>query len=135
MRALSPAFNWLVLAMAPPFEARPVAPATLADLLRLTGPLVVWDGASAATIYGDARVNHAFRAWHDAAHIDGQYPFTLEGEVAACEHQIACARRRFPRLPDSLAALIRIEVVGQAEHFAAFGTFPADQSTFHWEYQ
>jgi hypothetical protein len=122
--------NRLVLALAPPHEARAHAPGTFPDLIRC-GSLIVWDGASDCTIYGDARVNHAFRAWHDAAHIAGGFPFTLAGEIAACEFQIAQAYARFPRLPDSLAATIRREVIGQAEYFAAYGTFPANQIEFH----
>lgn len=127
--------NRLVLSMAPLFDARPLAPATLGELMSLDGPLVVWDGASDQTIYCDARVNHAFRAWHDAAHIAGRFPFTLEGERAACEYQIREARTMFPRLPESLAAAICAEVIGQAEHFATYGMFPANQAQFHSEYQ
>lgn len=61
--------NIAILAMAPPFEARATAPATFREVMdcATSGRVVVWDGASDATIYGDARVNHAFRAWHDAA--------------------------------------------------------------------
>lgn len=124
--------NQLVLAMAPAYVPRSFAPSTLADLMG-TGPLVIWDGASDQTIYQDARVNHAFRAWHDAAHMAGHFPFTLEGEHAACEFQIAQARAVFPRLPESLAAAIRAEVIGQAEYFAANGMFPANQLVFHLE--
>lgn len=126
--------NRLVLSIAPLFDARPIAPATLGELMSIDGPLVVWDGASDQTIYCDARVNYAFRSWHDAAHIAGRFPFTLEGERAACEFQIAQARAMFPRLPESLAAAIRAEVIGQTEYFAANGMFPANQAQFHSEY-
>lgn len=128
--------NSLVLAFAPPHDARATAPASLPELMAhasLGGSLAVWDGASECTIYGDARVNHAFRAWHDAAHIAGGFGFTLEGERAACEYQIAQARAVFPRLPEWIVRALRAEVTGQAEYFAAHGTFPADQIAFFSE--
>lgn len=125
--------NRAIIALAPPFEARSTAPDTLAELIVLPR-MIVWDGASSDTIYGDARVNHAFRAWHDQCHIDGRFPLTLEGEVAACEFQIRDMLRRFPSAPARLARAIRAEVIGQAEYFAAHGMFPANQLSFFTAY-
>lgn len=129
------ALNSLVLRMAPPHEARATAPGSFHDLMGAAGlaRVPVWEGASEGTIYGDARVNHAFRAWHDAAHIAGGFAFTLAGERAACEYQIAGARKLFPRLPAWIVRAIRAEVTGQAEYFATHGIFPADQSAFFTE--
>lgn len=129
---LSADLNRLVMALAPAHEARAIAPGTFPNLMSCPS-LVVWEGASDATIYGDAKVNHAFRAWHDSHHVEGMHPFTLAGEIAACEAQIAQARILYPRLPDILAQIIRREVIGQAEYFAAHGEFPADQIAFHKE--
>jgi hypothetical protein len=133
MRALDRELNQAILALAPPFEARPIAPAGLADLTALPH-MIVWDGASDATIYGDARVNHAFRAWHDACHVDGQFPLTLAGERAACEFQIGTLLKRFPLAPARWLHIIRAEIVGQAEHYAVHGEFPADQAAFFATY-
>ena len=121
--------NQIILSLAPAYEARDVAPATYAELV--TAPrLIVWSGASEGTIYRDARVNHAFRAWHDAAHIAGGFAFDLDGERAACEYQIAQMRRALPLVPDLFARVIRAEVIGQAEYFATHGAFPSNQAAF-----
>lgn len=124
--------NQAILMMAPAFDARPIAPGSLADL-RQCDPrrLVVWDGASDATIYGDARVNHAFRAWHDLHHWRYGFTFDLAGEIAACASQCAELRDAFPCVPQAALDLIHREIVGQAEYFAAHGMFPADQGAFH----
>lgn len=133
MRALVPDFNRVILEFAPLHVARIVAPGTLAELRQcaaLGGPLVVWEGESARTVYGCARVNHAFRAWHDAEHVAGGYAFNLEGERAACEAQALAVLRRYPSAPRRWLALLRAEIIGQAEHFARFGAFPSDQIEF-----
>ena len=132
MRALIPEFNRVILELAPAHDARAIAPATLADLLALdTGAaLPVWDGASDRTPYGDARVNHAFRAWHDATHKAGGYGFTLEGERATCAAQARAVMLAYPRAPRLWLALLDAEINGQAAHFAAHGFFPADQTAF-----
>lgn len=97
------------------------------------GVMTVWEGASDKTIWRDARVNHAFRAWHDQCHIRVNAGFTLAGERLACEEQIRELMAAYPRA-HSMAALIRAEVIGQAEHFARTGIFPEDQIAFHAAY-
>lgn len=129
MTELSRDLNRLILELAPRHIARAQAPSTFAELMR-SPDLVVWDGASDATIYGDARVNHAFRAWHDACHIAGGFEFTLAGEMLACEMQCRQVLQRYPRVHGRILAMIRAEVIGQAEHFAATGLFPEDQIAF-----
>lgn len=132
MRALVPEFTRLVFEFAPRFDARPIAPATLADLLALdrAAPLPVWEGASDYTIHGDARANHAFRAWHDAAHIATHGRFTLAGERDVCERQKRDILERYPRAPRLWLDLLDAEINGQADYFAAHGEFPADQVSF-----
>ena len=74
------------------FDVSDTAPNTFKELKRVyeqTGRVVVWSGASENTIYRDARVNHAFRAWHDHHHLTGDLPFTVNGEKAVCELQKA----------------------------------------------
>ena len=94
------------------------------------GAMIVFDGASDATIYEDAAVNHAFRAWHDACHIERRLGFTLAAEREVCELQIVQALQRYPNIPARVLRLIRAEVTGQAEHFAVYGQFPIDQAAF-----
>lgn len=124
--------NQAILSLAPRFEARAVAPGTLADLYDCAGHagLIVYDGASDTTLYGCARVNLAFRAWHDALHLAHGFTFDLEGERQACTAQVRALLKRFPSAPAWALNLIRAEIEGQAEHFAAFGYFPENQAAF-----
>src|SRR4051812_44598719 len=117
-RALLPDLNRAILTLAPLHVAGALAPSSFRELMGAER-LTVWDGASDATVYGDARVNHAFRAWHDAAHVAGKFPFSLTGEIATAEYQLAQLREAFPRHPVAWDALIRAEVIGQAEYYAA----------------
>lgn len=139
IRALLPDLNRAILQLAPVRRARARVPiidvgADPHGIAFDSGGMIVWDGASDSTVYGDACVNHAFRAWHDAAHIAGAFPFTLSGEIAACEFQLTQLRDAFPRHPQSWDALIRAEVIGQAEYYSVHGEFPSDQYAFMVEY-
>jgi len=89
--------------------------------------IIVWNGASEHTIYGDPKVNHAFRAWHDSLHLILNAPFTLTGEIFVAREQARLA-------PDPIAKLIIAEVQGQAEYFAEHRVFPADQVKFVLDY-
>jgi len=133
MRAIDPAFNAAIISLAPSHTARPIAPSTYRQLVEC-GKFIVWDGASDATIYGDARVNHAFRAWHDSCHILGHHDFTLAGERAAADLQCAQLLAAYPRAPGRWLKLIHAEVTGQAEYFARHGIFPLDQLEFIAQY-
>lgn len=126
MHALLPELNAVVLGLAPQYTARPQAPETFGELMR-AGPLTVWDGASDRTIWGDARVNHAFRAWHDARHIDGLCAFDPEGEARACELQCRDILAAYPRAPQLWLDAVRAEVNGQVQFYVNTGTFPVDQ--------
>lgn len=92
--------------------------------------MLVFDGASENTIYGDPRVNHAFRAWHDACHIRARAGFDLAGEMRTCDRQIAEFYAAFPSAPKEIADLLRAEIIGQAEYFAVTGAFPVNQKAF-----
>jgi hypothetical protein len=118
--------NERILELAPRFEVSDRAPGTFADLVasRTGGLLQVWPGASEGTIYGDPRVNWAFRAWHDALHLSLGAGFDLEGERRVAEEQarvLGC---------DGMGAIVLAEVLDQAEHFARTGAFPTDQAAF-----
>ena len=117
-----------VHALAPNYTARSIAPSTFPEIMEAPG--IVWDGASDATIWGDAHTNHAFRAWHDACHIAGQFDFTLAGEIATCEAQKRALLRFAPRAPAWALRLLDAEITGQALHYAQHGAFPLDQRRF-----
>lgn len=132
-------FNRLVLAMAPQHIVACHAPETLNGIIQAhmqRGQLIIWSGASDRTIFGDARVNHAFRAWHDHHHIKGRHDFTLPGEVATMRAQV---RSMFDTFGNNDATryftrVLQCEVQGQAEQYARTGAFPIDQLAFTKEY-
>lgn len=100
------------------------APGTFDALMASTSsPLIVWSGASQDTIYGDASVNHAFRAWHDSIHIKQCLPFTLEGEAAV-------ARIQANEIGGQYADIILAEIDAQAQYFSLHGKFPEHQLNF-----
>jgi hypothetical protein len=118
------------------WRAQDDAPATFADAVesyRATGEIIVYSGASDSTIYSTPQANHAARAWHDFHHVTGGHDFTMEGERAAMHAQLsdifAMARRGWLNAAEYTGAmrLLWLEIIGQAEHFAEFGEFPADQ--------
>ena len=109
-----------------PWEAKSFAPETIEDLIknyRERKIITIWDGASDNTIYGDPKVNFAFRAWHDYTHAILNTDFTLSGETVTALHQ---ARQ----VGDKNGNIIIAEVVAQAQHFFDTGDFPADQWDF-----
>lgn len=130
MTALDRDLNQAILLLAPNHTVSERAPATFAEIMRQGDPLTVWSGASDGTIYDDPAVNWAFRAWHDATHIAGQYNFTLAGEIATCEAQLIKLRETFPRFPARWETILRAEIIGQAQYAARFGSFPTDQAAF-----
>ena len=117
------------------FSVSDSAPQTFEDLISQVEThrqIVVWSGASDATIYGSPEVNFAFRAWHDWCHWRGRHRFTTLGEAAVaemqCQHIIAlygaCEQtQRWCRI-------IRAEVNGQQCYHDMHGHFPVDQFAF-----
>jgi hypothetical protein len=86
--------------------------------------LVVWSGASDNTIYGDAAVNYAFRAIHDAMHLKTGLSFSPQ-------HEIEMGRIQASKIgSDLIAKLFYIEIAGQAEHYLKTGQFVQDQVQF-----
>ena len=114
------------------FDVAETAPETLEAVTASveSGRLTVYSGGSDATIWDDAEVNYAFRAWHDWTHWRYQRPF--EGETAVARQQVADLARVYGRTPDveNMGALLLCEVIGQAEYFAQHGDFPSDQAAF-----
>lgn len=125
-----------ILALAPKHIAVPNAPSSKAELEATRGARVrkVWDGASDRTIFPTTRLNYAFRAWHDACHLEGNYDFTLSGEMEVCALQAAQLRMAMHEFPPTLIAhciaILEAEVIGQARYFERNGQFPVDQRSF-----
>lgn len=133
----SPALESAILALAPPHVATQTAPSNLPELLAaweryiLDGtPLPVYDGACDRTIYSSARVNHAFRAWHDSIHVTLAAEFNAAGERAVSAAAVETLRR-WPGITQADLLAMHFEVVGQLEYAARHGgEFPVDQAAF-----
>lgn len=106
----------------------------------LTGNILVWTGASDSTIFGHARYNHTFRAWHDWVHVFYGIPFTLEGERIACQLQQKQVEQSYRAYGFSeeearlFCLILEAEIVGQAEHHARTGEFVHNQREFTQNY-
>lgn len=108
---------------------------TDADMLRFyhaTGRILVWSGGSDSTIFGDARVNWHFRAWHDFCHIKSGVCNRVHGALGCFEPvaEYAVADWQSRGLSDTLARIVQIEVSGQAKNYATTGGFLPDQIAF-----
>ncbi len=115
-------FKQLILDTAPKHLVKAVAPSTFQDLYN-SPTLVVWSGASDNTIWGDNKVNYAFRALHDALHLKTGIGFSpLE--------EIEIGRIQASMYTGLMAELVYIETAGQAEHYLKTGQFVEDQVSF-----
>ncbi len=118
-------FNSLILKQASKLKYRvaDVAPNNETDLFNGPKTLVIWSGASDVTIWGDARVNWAFRALHDALHLKTGHNFNPKAEIEL-------GRIQANQYSGLLADLVYIETAGQAEHYMRTGQFVTDQIEF-----
>lgn len=114
--------NNLLLNTAPRHLVSNMAPNSALDLF-ISPSLVVWSGASEHTIFGDARVNWAFRALHDALHLKTGLGFSPEEEIEL-------GRIQANQYSGLMADLVYIEVAKQAEYYLKSGLFVADQVLF-----
>ncbi len=141
---LNQAFNVAVLQIADRlfptgFDVSANAPDSLESLTRHyqeTGRLLVWNGASDKTIFGDPEVNYAFRAWHDSKHIFGQFAFNLEGETQAFFAQAKDIYALFGggTIANGFVDILRAEIIGEFEYTEVRGGFPIDQIGFARDY-
>lgn len=95
-----------------------------------TGEIHVWTGASENTIFGEERINHYFRAWHDYTHLVNNLGYDSVGESIVCDLQIQ-------QLPTDWLferELLHIEVVGQIHYHALNHDFVKDQRQFTIDY-
>lgn len=132
----SPVLNRVVLDMqrrlVPNFLTSKLAPSTLQGIKAslASGIFLVSPENSGRTIFNDAGVNYAFRAWHDYYH--GAFNFALDyhGETTACLAAILDAKRHHPNLNRYHVSLLICEVVAQAAFYELTGEFVADQVAF-----
>jgi hypothetical protein len=116
------------------YEAQEKAPDTLDKICQSyseTGRIFVWDGASDKTIWGDVRINHAFRAWHDYNHAITYQDFTLAGEKIVCHAQInRCWAISESNQAPLFKRILEVDCISQVEYFYKNGSFPDNQIDF-----
>lgn len=117
-------FNHLILSQASKlnYSVSSLAPNSEVDLFN-SGSLVIWNGASDNTIWHDAKVNYAFRALHDALHLESRLGFSVPEEIEL-------GRIQANKYSGMLSDLIYTEVALQAKHFQVTGNFVSDQVSF-----
>lgn len=116
------------------YTASDYAPNTYEDLIASTqaSQMIVWSGASEATIFGDAKLNHMFRAWHDVKHIEHELLFTPQGEAMACHYQQLDVLNNYGEndYTKLFNKILDIEINKQIEYFETNGHFVVDQLAF-----
>lgn len=101
------------------------APSSVKDLVNTTS-LVIWSGESNNTIYQDCHVNYAFRALHDAKHIETGLDFSIDSEIEI-------GRRQASKYDGIFADLIYIEIAEQALYYKQHRTFVSNPNEFTME--
>lgn len=116
------------------FDVSDIAPSTFKELcahLDARKRMLVFAGGSDHTIYADREVNWSFRAWHDWCHWRGRHEFNQDGEKAVCDLQTEHIRTLFGNsAAERWGAIIRAEIIGQAEYLHYHKRFPDDQRGF-----
>lgn len=124
--------------IAPPHVAVADAPDSYTKLMRQRGllymgqPLPVYNGGCDRTIYSNASVNYAFRAWHDKIHITHELDFSPAGEqgvLAVHLYQMGQYAREFHLVPDDFSAVIA-DVLGQVMYYQKAKAFVDNQAGF-----
>jgi hypothetical protein len=129
MRVLCPRLNELIQIKSKgiQYNAAEIAPDTYPKLRSNAGQLTVWTGASEQTIFGDPRLNWAFRALHDLEHIKHSLSFSID-------HELHLARITAAQFDGRIADIVYAEIGGQIEYLQANGKFPQDQYNFILNY-
>lgn len=91
-----------------------------------SGTIHIWTGASDNTIFGDPKINHYFRAWHDVEHLVNRLGYDYLDESVVCEIQ----KSKLPQDWHFERALIHAEITGQAQYNMKTGFFVKDQRLF-----
>ena len=95
-----------------------------------TKKINIWTGESEGTIFGCARVNHMFRAWHDFIHIRENLGYSITEESIVCDIQ----RDMLPSDWAFEKSLVESEIRGQAHYFFINNKFVDNQRVFTRKY-
>jgi hypothetical protein len=138
---LDPDFNAFVLRIAStiPYDPTPGYTASFEEMratYRATGRIPINTDFSDGTIFGDPAINWAFRAWHDWAHIRGNFPFTEQGErdAAFLQECDVIEAIGYTVTATRFCDILDCEVNGQVQYYLKHNAFPPDQIAFAREY-
>ncbi len=95
-----------------------------------TGKIYIWTGASENTIFGNEKINHYFRAWHDYIHLNYNLGYSITEESIVCNIQ----RDMLPNEWVFEKELINAEIIGQAHYFYMNNNFVKNQRLFTANY-
>lgn len=112
-----------ILKYVPPYVACSNAPNAWKDLQKFKNAAIlpVYAGSCDNTIYGDAAINVAFRAWHDWIHLQYGLSFTPDNEQqVAAIHALHCDN-------ENDAIVIYADVMSQVEHYQRTGEYSDHQ--------
>jgi len=99
-------------------------------IYRETGKIHIWTGESDNTIFGDRKINHYFRAWHDYIHLNYNLGYSITEESIVCNIQ----RDMLPKEWVFEKDLINAEIIGQAHYFYMNNDFVKNQRLFTANY-
>ncbi len=133
--ALNNAVSFITSKLVPDFNVADDAPSTYQDLKAHLDAGKTFTAAregSEHTIFGNPKINYAFRAWHDWCHWTGEFDFSLSGECATCSLQIEHLRSFYGvnDRTDYWARLLIAEVIGQRRYFEKYQCYITDQRAF-----
>ena len=122
--------------LAPKYIAVPDAPNSAVELQAwmlshqyLRDALPVYDGNCENTIFSSPEINHAFRAWHDAVHLEHNLGFGFKDELKVARLHIA--ELRLLGITGLDADLVFNDVAGQIIFFYWKKEYVKDQQKFH----
>jgi len=99
-------------------------------IYRKTGKIHIWTGASENTIFGNEKINHYFRAWHDYIHLNYNLGYSITEESIVCNIQ----KDQLPQNWYFEKELINAEIIGQSHYFYMNNDFVKNQRLFTANY-
>lgn len=91
--------------------------------------LPVYNGGSDETIFSSQDINFAYRAWHDALHLENNLGFKLEDECKIAA--LHCKELRLMGVTEDDCDLIFADTTGQVLYYYHSKEFITNQMNFH----
>lgn len=117
------------------FEDAPTTLRGIVEYAEKHGRLCIATEDSEGTIYDDAGVNVALRAWHDSIHFRHGFQFNAAGEAAAAYVHVAHLVQRYGNNAETQynAALLLTDLLGLVHYHQRTELWPTDKRAFVME--